>query len=110
MTQSILTSLLEVQQSMPPEYAVELRSEPQSFSRTGATLYLMLFQAIMLVTRPILLHTARTHLKKDYTREDAPAADSALLLKFSNVCVDAAKHTLTIVESVKTQGILGKLI
>lgn len=43
-TQNILTALLETQKTMPLEYAVDLFAESRLFSRTGATLYLMLFQ------------------------------------------------------------------
>lgn len=63
----------------------------------------------MLVTRPILLHTARSQFKKDQPRQDMVEGDSALLDKFSSVCVEAARNTLTIVETVRKQRILGKL-
>lgn len=67
------------------------------------------YQAIMLATRPVLLHTARSHLKKDQSRQDVNEGDPALLEKLSTVCVEAARNTLTIVETVQKQGILGKL-
>lgn len=62
----------------------------------------------MLVTRPILLHAARSHFKKDQLKENVVEGDSALLERFSSVCVEAAKNTLTIVETVQKQGILGE--
>lgn len=62
----------------------------------------------MLVTRPILLHAARSNFKRDPPRQDVIEGDSALLERFSNVCIEAARNTLTIVETVQKQGILGK--
>jgi proline utilization trans-activator len=107
-TQTILTSLLDIRKSMPVQFAVDLSDETRKFSRTGATLYLMLFQAIMFVTRPILLHKARAHVKGAVRAEDATGSDSDLLDRFCSVCVDAATNTLTTLRTVKAQGIIAK--
>lgn len=42
--QEILTALLETQRSIPPGYAVDFSDPSHMFTRTSATLYLMLLQ------------------------------------------------------------------
>lgn len=40
----MLTALLETQRSIPPGYAVDFSNPSHKFTRTSATLYLMLLQ------------------------------------------------------------------
>ncbi|TPX09886.1 uncharacterized protein E0L32_008908 [Thyridium curvatum] len=72
--QNILKSLFETGHSIPPEYSIDLTRPFPCVTRTGGSLYLMLFQAIILCTRPILLQrvkekvtAASTHTALDVT-------------------------------------------
>lgn len=53
--QSILSSLYDVGQSMPIEYRIDLGRPFAAVTRTGGTLYLMLFQVSVPATRVGLL-------------------------------------------------------
>ncbi|CAH0047054.1 unnamed protein product [Clonostachys solani] len=104
-TQNILIALFQIQQEMPSQYVIDLTSDSSSFSRTSATLYLMLFQAVMLVTRPTLLHIARSRLG---ARSTTSQNENSPLDKFCRTCIEAAKKVLVIIDAAKQQNILAK--
>ncbi|CAN9380262.1 unnamed protein product [Alternaria alternata] len=58
----LLGELKSVRRDLAAEFPLEF-SKAFTVTRTGATLYLMLFQAIILTTRPILLHLAKSKLQ-----------------------------------------------
>jgi hypothetical protein len=45
--QEILAALLETQRSIPPEHTVDFSNPSHTFTRTSATLYLMLLQVYL---------------------------------------------------------------
>ncbi|RDW56731.1 hypothetical protein BP6252_13986 [Coleophoma cylindrospora] len=107
--QGLLSTLYEVARTMPHEYELQLSQNPLQARRTASSLYLMLFQAIILTIRPVLLHLAKTKLEVD-PRQSVESAAPPIhnLHKLADTCVVAAKRSLNILEALLSQGILGK--
>ncbi|KEF55278.1 uncharacterized protein A1O9_08932 [Exophiala aquamarina CBS 119918] len=99
--QNILSELHQISQNMPADFAVDF-SQQLRVTRTSATLYLMLYQAIILVTRPILLQLARQAVKEQLQN----IILSRPLESLAETCIDAARHTLRILCALKQQQLL----
>ncbi|KAH7138452.1 fungal-specific transcription factor domain-containing protein [Dendryphion nanum] len=101
----LISKLGALRREWPLEYALDF-SKSISVTRTSATLYLMLFQAMILTTRPILLHLARSKLEgKD--NENLLSTRSPLQ-KLTATCVEAAGRSLDILYALKQQSLLAK--
>ncbi|KAL4871699.1 hypothetical protein BDV12DRAFT_18414 [Aspergillus spectabilis] len=100
--QKILVSLHEISGSIPQELGLDFSRRPLTVTRTKATLYLMLYQAIMLATRPTLLYLAG----KVVRGQGNQGIPSQTLHQFAKTCIDAAKRSLAILGALQTQQLL----
>ncbi|CAN9200652.1 unnamed protein product [Alternaria alternata] len=101
----LLGELKSVRRDLAAEFPLEF-SKAFAVTRTGATLYLMLFQAIILTTRPILLHLAKSKLQGNDT--DLSSTASSTLHVLAATCIEAAGMTLDVLLSLKQQELLAK--
>ncbi|KAL3486313.1 hypothetical protein BJX62DRAFT_228833 [Aspergillus germanicus] len=100
--QGILVSLHQISSSIPNELALDFSEKPLTVTRAKATLYLMLYQAIMLATRPTLLYLASKAAKGQ--------GDQEILLQplhqFATTCIDSAQRSLAILGALRAQQLL----
>ncbi|KAL2821151.1 hypothetical protein BJX63DRAFT_379487 [Aspergillus granulosus] len=100
--QGILVSLHQISGSVPHELHLDFSDKPLTITRAKATLYLMLYQAIMLATRPTLLYLAG----KAATGQSDQELLFQPLHQFATTCIDAAQRSLAILRALKTQQLL----
>ncbi|KAJ5943488.1 hypothetical protein N7516_003656 [Penicillium verrucosum] len=100
--QQILQELHDTGRSFPKSLTLDFNRPLQSVTRTGASLYLMLFQAIILCTRPILLQRARFRVQSQQQPQSPDPAPS-MLLRLCDTCDEAATRSLAILESLRRQ-------
>lgn len=101
----ILGRLSRVATSIPSKYSVDF-AKPIVPSRTSATLHLMLYQNIILVTRPTLLHLAKIKLAAE--SDAASRMDTSLFANLSEACTEAASRSLDLLLAMIKQRIIGK--
>ncbi|KAJ5773311.1 hypothetical protein N7457_008207 [Penicillium paradoxum] len=99
--QQILQELHDTGRSFPKSLTLDFNRPLQLVTRTGASLYLMLFQAIILCTRPILLQRARFDAQRHQSRPPDPAP--SILLRLCDTCDEAATRSLAILDSLRRQ-------
>ncbi|KAF2716168.1 hypothetical protein K431DRAFT_279514 [Polychaeton citri CBS 116435] len=105
--EDIMRILREIFSSIPTEYKIDLTASELTVSRTGASLHLMLFQAILLCLRPIVLQEVRLCSSSSAdagTGEAASRAPSGLIQS----CQDAAKIIVRILSALKKQNLLAR--
>ncbi|KAG0161120.1 hypothetical protein PDIDSM_8653 [Penicillium digitatum] len=100
--QQILQELHDTGRSFPKSLMLDFNRPLQLVPRTGASLYLMLFQAIILCTRPILLQRARFRVQSQQQPQSPDPAPS-MLLRLCDTCEEAATRSLAILESLRHQ-------
>ncbi|KAL5042077.1 hypothetical protein BDW71DRAFT_200866 [Aspergillus fruticulosus] len=100
--QGILVSLHQISNTIPRELELDFSEKPLTVTRARATLYLMLYQAIMLATRPTLLYPVGKVAKGQ--------GDQDLLLQplhqFATTCIDSAQRSLAILCALRNQNLL----
>lgn len=102
--QSILKSLHDTGQSIPRKYVLDFTRPQLAVSRTGASLYLMLYQAVILCIRPLILQKVKAKV------EGHP--QSEVVSNTSNLChscTEAAIKSIQILSSLQRQNYLGTL-
>ncbi|KAH6689815.1 fungal-specific transcription factor domain-containing protein, partial [Plectosphaerella plurivora] len=99
----ILGRLSRVATSIPSKYSVDF-AKPIVPSRTSATLHLMLYQNIILVTRPTLLHLAKIKLAAE--SDAASRMDTSLFANLSEACTEAASRSLDLLLAMIKQRII----
>jgi len=102
--QSILLRLTEIRKSIPHPISLDFPLPLQNITRVSATIYLMLFQAISLCTRPVLLHLARLAFQGG-GRNVLDAATKPIQA-LTVTCIDAASHVLDILQALRAQQLL----
>ncbi|KAJ9655688.1 hypothetical protein H2198_005485 [Neophaeococcomyces mojaviensis] len=102
--QSILLRLAEIRKSIPYPMSLDFSRRLHDITRASATIYLMLFQAISLCTRPVLLHLARLSFQGDQESVFEVAAKPVQAL--AATCIDAASHVLDILQALQAQQLL----
>ncbi|KAL6884748.1 hypothetical protein GGI43DRAFT_419296 [Trichoderma evansii] len=115
--QNILHSLHQVESTMPPEIAggihpselllreTLLTSSQLSSARTSASLYLTVYQTVIYAVRPILLYMARS---SGSDHNDSYQTMSPTLRRLADICVEAARKSLVILQGLRKQGIIPK--
>ncbi|KZN84610.1 Proline utilization trans-activator [Penicillium chrysogenum] len=96
----ILQSLGHARQGMPLDCVMDF-SSPFPLTRDCITLNLMLYQAIILTTRPALLHLAKARI----TNQGIPTRND-VFEKFSRTCIDAAERSLSVLCAAKEQNLI----
>ncbi|CAG8166481.1 unnamed protein product [Penicillium salamii] len=96
-----LQELHDTARSFPTPLVLDFGKPLQWATRTGASLYLMLFQAIILCTRPILLQRARlvAENKEPQTLDQIPE----VLNRLCDTCNEAATRSLAILAVLRRQ-------
>ncbi|KAH7083936.1 hypothetical protein FB567DRAFT_446872 [Paraphoma chrysanthemicola] len=102
----LVTELNNLHKDTPPSCKVDV-SQPGSVTRTSATLSLMFSQAVILTTRPILLHLAKSGLGGNNT--DGALTGMSRSQKLANACIEAAGVSLDVLHLLRQQALLGKL-
>ncbi|KAF4312181.1 hypothetical protein GTA08_BOTSDO12076 [Botryosphaeria dothidea] len=103
--QKILRSLYDIANNMPSEISVDFASPRLTVSRIAASLYLWLFQAIILCVRPVVLHMVQCRVQeRQETLGSQPFAP--ILVRLSRTCLEAAAKSLQILSALKDQGLL----
>ncbi|KAJ5164184.1 uncharacterized protein N7500_006014 [Penicillium coprophilum] len=100
--QQILQELHDTGRSFPKSLMLDFNRPLKLVTRTGASLYLMLFQAIILCTRPILLQRARFKAQSQQ-QPQSPNPAPSMLLRLCDTCDEAATRSLAILESLRQQ-------
>ncbi|KAF7595024.1 hypothetical protein BBP40_007625 [Aspergillus hancockii] len=100
--QKILQDLYEIGRSLPPALVLDFSRPLQTVTRTGASLYLMLFQAIILCIRPVLLQRVRRKVQRQNSQQPLQSAPAALR-RLCDTCNEAATKSLAILYTLKRQ-------
>ncbi|PLB48464.1 hypothetical protein P170DRAFT_411341 [Aspergillus steynii IBT 23096] len=103
--QQILHELHDIGRSFPPALVFDFHRPLQHVSRTGSSLYLMLFQAIILCTRPILLQRVRLQTEQQQAGQ-SPDSTPTILVRLCNTCAEAAIRSLAILDCLRRQSII----
>ncbi|KAH7067311.1 hypothetical protein BKA63DRAFT_424516 [Paraphoma chrysanthemicola] len=101
----LVTELNNLHKDTPSSCKVDV-SQPGSVTRTSATLSLMFSQAMILTTRPILLHLAKSGLGGNNT--DGALTGMSISQKLANTCIEAAGVSLDVLHLLRQQALLGK--
>ncbi|KAK4922725.1 hypothetical protein LTR66_016577, partial [Elasticomyces elasticus] len=99
--QHSLQELHDTARSFPTPLVLDFSRPLQWATRTGASLYLMLFQAIILCTRPILLQRARSVAEHQETQPLDRMPE--VLNRLCDTCNEAATRSLAILATLRRQ-------
>ncbi|KAK9850748.1 hypothetical protein MYU51_011861 [Penicillium brevicompactum] len=99
--QHSLQELHDTARSFPTPLVLDFSRPLQWATRTGASLYLMLFQAIILCTRPILLQRARSVAEHQETQPLDRMPE--VLNRLCDTCNEAATRSLAIIATLRRQ-------
>ncbi|KAF7557673.1 hypothetical protein G7046_g5980 [Stylonectria norvegica] len=100
--QKTLTTLSETGRSIPGTLAVDFIEVDMTVSRTSASLYLMLFQAIILCIRPIILQSVKD--KVQFSKPDRqPPPVAPVIARLCHSCQEAASKSIKILSSLQKQ-------
>ncbi|CAG9940284.1 unnamed protein product [Clonostachys rosea f. rosea IK726] len=98
--QNLLQSLHETGRSIPANFVSEFESSHGNVSRTNASLYLMLFQAIILCIRPVILQCVKE--KVQATKENRqPTPISPVISRLCSSCREAASKSIRILSKLR---------
>ncbi|KAK2605933.1 hypothetical protein QQS21_003659 [Conoideocrella luteorostrata] len=98
--QSMLRSLYNTGCSIPKDLAIDFDNTPLVASRTSASLHLMLFQAVILCLRPIILQCAKE--KVELSTDSPPATmKSTAAARLCQSCREAASKSIQIVSALR---------
>ncbi|ETS86216.1 hypothetical protein PFICI_00044 [Pestalotiopsis fici W106-1] len=100
--QAILSSLYNTGHCIPTEYTVDFASSHLIVSRTAASLYLMLFQAIILCIRPVLLQRVKEKVISTLKRSPVPEVP-VVIHRLCSTCKESASKSLRIVSALREQ-------
>ncbi|KAJ5797368.1 uncharacterized protein N7503_006664 [Penicillium pulvis] len=100
--QIILQELYGIGQSFPPSLAMDFSRPLERVTRTGSSLFLMLFQAIILCTRPILLRRVRLEVQRQQ-KSLPPEPVPEILARLCDTCHEASMRSLAILYNLQQQ-------
>ncbi|KAJ5087326.1 hypothetical protein N7456_010942 [Penicillium angulare] len=104
--QDILQELYDIGKSFSQSLIIDFNNQQlEKVTRTGSSLYLMLFQAIILCTRPILLRRVRLQVQRK--QESLPAEVlPEVLARLCDTCYEASTRSLAILYSLRQQKLI----
>ncbi|KAL3252956.1 hypothetical protein ABHI18_009814 [Aspergillus niger] len=103
--QAVLQELYNIGRSFPHSLVLDFNHPLGRVTRTGSSLYLMLFQAIILCTRPILLRRVRLEVQRQ--QESLPLEPMPeVLARLCETCYEASTRSLAILYSLQQQRII----
>lgn len=95
-----LQSLYETGKSIPSAFSIEFSDSQLTVTRTSASLYLMLYQAIILCIRPIILQCVKEKVQS--SKENCPQAPmTSVVSRLTQSCLEAASKSIQILSSLK---------
>ena len=107
--QTTLSSLYETERSIPSQFSIDFDAPKLSVTRTSASLYLMLFQAIILCIRPFILQRVKDRIQS--SRENRPApAKSPPMTRLCVSCRQAAIKSIRILSALRQDKSNGKYV
>ncbi|KAL0943278.1 zn 2cys6 transcription factor [Colletotrichum truncatum] len=95
---NVLQSLYDTGRSIPANIAIDFKNKELEVTRAGSSLYLRLFQAIILCIRPVLLQKVKDKVQDTQKQIVTPAISQLCLL-----CNEAALRTIRILYAMKKQ-------
>ncbi|KAL6409189.1 hypothetical protein AUP68_05560 [Ilyonectria robusta] len=100
--QSTLQALYEAGRSIPSNFSIDFSDSKLTVTRTGASLYLMLFQAIILCIRPIILQCVKDKVvaSKNNRSLEPP---STVIARLCDSCQEAAIKSIRILSSLRSE-------
>ncbi|KAK1658439.1 hypothetical protein BDP55DRAFT_682632 [Colletotrichum godetiae] len=106
--QEIVQSLYWIAKEIPGEFSPKLSDMPSMEGdvslRTSAYLHMMLYQAILLTIRPVMLHVSK--LIFDEESGDSLSLGSSPLGRLSRTCSEAARRLLEVLVLLRKRNIL----
>ena len=105
--QSTLQKLYETQRSIPNQFAIDFDKPRLAMTRTSATLYLSLFQAILLLVRPMLLQRVKDKIKSIKANLPPPSRSTAMA-RLCHSSRDAARKSIRILTALQEDENKGK--
>ncbi|OHW98298.1 fungal specific transcription factor domain-containing protein [Colletotrichum incanum] len=96
---NLLQSLHDTGRSIPANLAIDFSNKQFEVTRAGASLYLRLFQAIILCIRPILLQKVKDKVQKTQKQGPVSSAISQLCL----LCNESALRIIRILMAMQRQ-------
>ncbi|KAJ0132329.1 hypothetical protein HZ326_24577, partial [Fusarium oxysporum f. sp. albedinis] len=99
--QDTLHNLYEIGRSIPSSLAMDFCNMTTATTRTSASLYLMLFQAIILCIRPILLQRVKD--KVQLSSDSPPTRVSPVINRLCLTCQDAATKSIRILSTLRAE-------
>ncbi|PLB45415.1 hypothetical protein P170DRAFT_243326 [Aspergillus steynii IBT 23096] len=103
--QSIIQELQVILAELPSDFSDGTRGQTPSLNiRTFASIHIMLYQAILLTIRPIMLYVARLILVGDETSRSKIYSSS--LGRLSRTCAEAARRMLSMTLLLKKENII----
>ncbi|RSM19046.1 hypothetical protein CDV31_002177 [Fusarium ambrosium] len=98
--QETLQTLHDIGRSIPSALSIDFTDSSSTIARTSASLYLMLFLAIILCIRPILLQ--RVKEKVQASKDNSPRAPvSPAISRLCQTCQEAAIKTIRILSALR---------
>ncbi|KAH7322605.1 fungal-specific transcription factor domain-containing protein [Stachybotrys elegans] len=98
--QHTLQSLYETGRSIPSKFVTEFENPGSRVSRTNASLYLMLFQAIILCIRPVILQCVKDKVEATQSRGPRPPVPR-VIAKLCRSCQEAASKSINILTKLR---------
>ncbi|TEA15283.1 putative transcriptional regulatory protein [Colletotrichum sidae] len=106
--QEIVQSLYWIAKEIPGEFSGKLIISPlldgDVSLRTSAYLHMMLYQAILLTIRPVMLHVSKLILDEDH--DESLNLGASPLGRLSRTCSEAARRLLEVLLTLRRKGIL----
>ncbi|KAM5356448.1 hypothetical protein ACJ41O_003094 [Fusarium nematophilum] len=100
--QNTLQNLHKIGRSIPSALSIDFSDSSATIARTSASLYLMLFQAIILCIRPILLQQAKEKVQS--SKDQSPRAPvSPVISRLCQTCQEAAIKSIRILSSLREE-------
>lgn len=107
--QTTLLSLYEMERSIPSQFSIDFDAPKLSVTRTSASLYLMLYQAIILCIRPFILQRVKDRIQS--SRENRPApVKSPPMTRLCVSCRQAAIKSIRILSALRQDKSNGKYL
>ncbi|KAK9852985.1 hypothetical protein MYU51_007511 [Penicillium brevicompactum] len=101
----IVKSIFEIAQDIPPENLARYPGlSLDSSTRASAYLHIMLYQALILTTRPVMLHVVNKILNGEI--RDLTALDVSPLARFCRSCSEAARRLLDVICGLRERNML----
>lgn len=102
--EDLLRVLRDIAGTIPPEFSIDFDAPASKICRTGASLHLMVFQAMLLCLRPLILQAVRVKVADSTSAEQMIRGFPRLLQS----CREAASRSVRVLSELKRQRLLAR--